>query len=107
MPASKLAVKLAAAKTYVINLVVQTHFVTISIHILTDKEIAPDRERESTYRHFGETLKQRGFRGDILFDHGSRTVYSTDNSIYQRFPQAILCPLDTADVVHIAELSQQ
>lgn len=79
----------------------------ISVQQLSDNDTARYREQREIYRRFGNTLQQLGYRGDILFDHGNRTVYSTDNSIYQRFPQAVLCPRDNADVVLIAELSQR
>ncbi|KPF43496.1 FAD-binding and (Fe-S)-binding domain-containing protein [Rhizobium sp. AAP43] len=47
---------------------------------------------------FVEHLIEAGFRGDIETGAASRTVYSTDNSIYQVEPQAILFPRDAADL---------
>lgn len=58
-------------------------------------------------QRFAAELLQTGFKGDILLDDASRTVYATDNSIYQVFPLGVLCPKSTRDVVLIAELSQQ
>lgn len=56
---------------------------------------------------FLQALKQAGFRGDIDTDAGARTVYATDNSIYQVFPQAVLSPKDRDDLVLMARLSQR
>lgn len=58
------------------------------------------------YRAFARQLRKRGFAGNVQLDHASRTVQSTDNSIYQRFPQGVLYPVDSDDLVRIAELSQ-
>lgn len=58
------------------------------------------------HRQFASRLQQRGFAGDIQLDFSSRTLQSTDNSIYQRFPQGVLYPANTKDLVDIAELSQ-
>jgi len=57
------------------------------------------------YRAFLERLRAAGFRGEITPDQATRTVLATDNSIYQRLPQAAVFPLDTADVVCLAELA--
>lgn len=50
-------------------------------------------------------LRLRGFGGDIEQSHADRTVFATDNSIYQLAPQAILFPRDETDVVRIAKLA--
>ena len=42
------------------------------------------------YLEFLEALKAAGFEGDVDTDHASRTVLATDNSIYQRMPQAAI-----------------
>ncbi|OHV12956.1 FAD-binding and (Fe-S)-binding domain-containing protein [Kushneria phosphatilytica] len=59
---------------------------------------------EQHYQHFLDSLKAHGFRGDIAADHANRTVLATDNSIYQRLPQAVLYPLDGDDLALIARL---
>ncbi|MCO6058056.1 FAD-binding oxidoreductase [Pseudomonas sp. MOB-449] len=59
------------------------------------------------YRSFLDSLTARGFQGEISPDHGNRTVLATDNSIYQRLPQAALFPLHDEDVQHIATLAAQ
>ena len=40
-------------------------------------------------------LRARGFEGQLSLGHADRTVLSTDNSIYQLFPQAIAFPAGT------------
>uniref|UniRef100_UPI0023AEC7AD hypothetical protein n=1 Tax=Halomonas elongata TaxID=2746 RepID=UPI0023AEC7AD len=46
------------------------------------------------YRAFLEALRETGFAGEIAADDANRTVLATDNSIYQRLPQAVLYPRD-------------
>lgn len=50
-------------------------------------------------------LRVRGFEGDVAHSHGERTVFATDNSIYQVAPQAVLFPRHDVDVVRIAKLA--
>jgi len=52
-------------------------------------------------------LQLRGFEGDIAHGHADRTVFATDNSIYQVAPQAILFPRHEIDVVRIAKLASE
>jgi len=56
------------------------------------------------YPEFIEALRASGFRGHLSADYGTRTVLATDNSIYQRLPQAAVFPLDADDVARIATL---
>ncbi|MGQ9425477.1 D-2-hydroxyglutarate dehydrogenase YdiJ [Gilvimarinus sp. F26214L] len=62
---------------------------------------------DSLHRRFAEALHNSGFAGDISLDFSSRAVQSTDNSIYQRFPQGVLYPAGIEDLVRIAQLSQE
>ncbi|GAB3340746.1 FAD-binding and (Fe-S)-binding domain-containing protein [Chromohalobacter beijerinckii] len=63
-------------------------------------------ERTATpYLRFLDALDQAGFRGDIAPDYANRTVLATDNSIYQRLPQAVLYPRDAEDLAHLARLA--
>ncbi|AOE85290.1 D-2-hydroxyglutarate dehydrogenase YdiJ [Pseudomonas sp. TCU-HL1] len=59
------------------------------------------------YRSFLDSLTACGFQGEISPDYGNRTVLATDNSIYQRLPQAALFPLHDEDVQRIATLAAQ
>ena len=67
--------------------------------------IAPEDALASHYRSFLDALRASAFKGDIDTGYAGRTVMSTDNSIYQRMPQAALYPRDTADLQCIARLA--
>lgn len=56
---------------------------------------------------FLAALRDAGFEGEIGTDYASRTVLSTDNSIYQRLPQAVLYPLHSRDVERVATVLEQ
>ncbi|MGQ4880608.1 FAD-binding oxidoreductase, partial [Billgrantia sp. LNSP4103-1] len=57
------------------------------------------------YLRFLEALRAAGFAGEIAPDYASRTVLATDNSIYQRLPQAALFPRHAEDLALIARLA--
>lgn len=57
------------------------------------------------YIDFIEALKAAGFEGEIAPDHASRTVLATDNSLYQRQPQAALFPRHAEDLQRVARLA--
>ncbi|ARP89146.1 hypothetical protein CAL14_01575 [Bordetella genomosp. 9] len=59
------------------------------------------------YRAFLDDLAASGFRGEIDARESLRTVLSTDNSIYQREPQAAVFPRDEEDVQRVARLLAQ
>ena len=67
---------------------------------------AADRTGSLTLDYLAE-LRLRGFEGDIAHGHADRTVFATDNSIYQVAPQAILFPRHELDVVRIAKLASE
>jgi FAD/FMN-containing dehydrogenase len=52
-------------------------------------------------------LRDAGFAGEISVRDADRTVLSTDNSIYQRLPQAVLCPAHVEDVMLLGRLLSQ
>lgn len=60
---------------------------------------------DARYLRFLEALKAEGFEGEITPDYAARTVLATDNSIYQRLPQAVLSPRHGADLERIARLA--
>ncbi|GKW50474.1 D-2-hydroxyglutarate dehydrogenase YdiJ [Halomonas sp. NCCP-2165] len=65
-----------------------------------------DGERlDAHYLRFLEALKASGFEGEIAPDFANRTVLATDNSIYQRLPQAVLYPRGAADLERLARLA--
>uniref|UniRef100_UPI0024699706 FAD-binding oxidoreductase n=1 Tax=Chromohalobacter sp. 296-RDG TaxID=2994062 RepID=UPI0024699706 len=57
------------------------------------------------YLRFLDALDQAGFSGEIAPDYANRTVMATDNSIYQRLPQAVLYPRDAEDLACLARLA--
>ncbi|MXP66208.1 FAD-binding oxidoreductase [Pantoea sp. Nvir] len=54
---------------------------------------------------FLEALKAQGFTGDTATSYADRLIMSTDNSIYQLLPAAVLFPRSTEDVVLIARVA--
>ncbi|MFM9271494.1 FAD-binding and (Fe-S)-binding domain-containing protein [Halomonas elongata] len=70
-----------------------------------DSSILP--EQGTDYLRFFEALKSAGFEGEIAPDYADRTVLATDNSIYQRLPQAVLYPRHGEDLQRIAHLAGQ
>lgn len=62
---------------------------------------------DGLYLEFLDQLPSAGFRGDIAKDNANRIVLSTDNSIYQILPQAIVYPLDKDDVIALCKLASQ
>ena len=62
---------------------------------------------ETDVDRFLQALKQTDFSGEIRADFASRLLSSTDNSIYQILPQAVIFPKTTADVVKIFQLANQ
>ncbi|MCA1769011.1 MAG: FAD-binding oxidoreductase [Halomonas sp.] len=57
------------------------------------------------YLSFLEALREAGFEGEIAPDYAARTVQATDNSIYQRLPQAVLYPKHAEDLERLARLA--
>lgn len=62
---------------------------------------------DAVYLAFIEALQQTDFSGDLNSDYANRIVLSTDNSIYQVLPQAVLYPKSTEDLVRIAMLASK
>lgn len=52
--------------------------------------------------NFLQELEQQGFTGDTATSYADRLTMSTDNSIYQLLPDAVVFPRSTADVALIA-----
>jgi len=59
------------------------------------------------HAQFLAELRIRGFEGDVAPGFADRTVLSTDNSIYQLWPEAALFPRGTADLVRIARVAAE
>lgn len=56
---------------------------------------------------FLQELDNAGFQGDIETTYSSRLSVSTDNSVYQQLPQALILPKTTADVSLIGKVGAQ
>src|SRR5437868_7199237 len=56
------------------------------------------------YRHFLDAARAAGFEGQICTDFANSAILSTDNSIYQRFPQAAAFPANANDVQILTRL---
>jgi FAD/FMN-containing dehydrogenase/Fe-S oxidoreductase len=52
-------------------------------------------------------LRQSSFAGDIQHDYGTRLITSTDNSIYQVLPQAVVFPKNSSDIQAVLQLTAQ
>ncbi|RQR26194.1 FAD-binding and (Fe-S)-binding domain-containing protein [Burkholderia sp. Bp9142] len=69
--------------------------------------IAPPVSLAQTYKAFCHALKEVGFQGEVGESYAERTVLSTDNSIYQRLPQAVVYPRSAVDVECLTRLAAQ
>lgn len=69
--------------------------------------LRPPAALSERYRDFLVALGQESFAGEISTQRGERLVFGTDNSIYQRLPQAIVYPRDEGDVQILAKLAAQ
>ncbi|WP_349970063.1 FAD-binding and (Fe-S)-binding domain-containing protein [Pseudomonas caspiana] len=67
--------------------------------------LLPSEKQGVNHDDFLTQLGNAGFRGDVAQSYGQRTVLATDNSIYQRLPQAAVFPLDAQDVEILAALA--
>ncbi len=56
-------------------------------------------------QNFKEQLYEANYSGDFLDDEATKVAYSTDNSIYQLVPQAVLVPSSAADVASLARIN--
>lgn len=54
-----------------------------------------------------DVLRRAGFGGDIGEDNANRITFSTDNSIYQIFPQAVIFPRDGRDVALVMQVANR
>jgi len=59
------------------------------------------------YLLFLDALAKTPFSGEIHPDFASRLMMSTDNSIYQILPQAVVYPKSEKDLVYLFQLAQQ
>ncbi|MDJ0899471.1 MAG: FAD-binding and (Fe-S)-binding domain-containing protein [Xenococcus sp. MO_188.B8] len=62
---------------------------------------------ETDVDKFLNSLKKTNFSGEIRADFASRLLTSTDNSIYQILPQAVIFPRTKVDLVAVFKLANQ
>lgn len=60
---------------------------------------------EGVSLRFLDELLAGGFEGDVSHSEADRTVFATDNSIYQIRPQGVIFPRATADIARILRLA--
>lgn len=68
---------------------------------LTQKETL-----KPNFAQFLAELAKTPFSGEVRADFGSRLIASTDNSIYQILPQAVVFPRNSRDLKYLFELAQ-
>ncbi len=69
--------------------------------------LTPQNNLHQGIANFLETLKTTQFQGEIRGDFASRLISSTDNSIYQILPQAVVFPKTSEDIQEIFKLAHQ
>ena len=63
---------------------------------------------QKNYQEFSRSLKRIGFRGEVHLDQASRTALSTDNSVYELYPQAVVYPKNHEDLeLLMSQLSKE
>lgn len=62
---------------------------------------------EANYQNFLEALAKSGFKGEIESSYSARLLCATDNSVYQRMPQAVIFPHEREDVVKLFKLASE
>jgi FAD/FMN-containing dehydrogenase/Fe-S oxidoreductase len=72
---------------------------------MNDTFLQVDRTPDKIVDSFLKALARAGFTGTLNSDFGSRIAYSTDNSIYQIMPQAVVAPKGREDVRRLMELA--
>ena len=60
-----------------------------------------------TAQNYVRALYSLGFEGEIQCDDATRTVLSTDNSIYQVYPQVVVFPKNHQDLVRVARAAHE
>ncbi|MBU3022888.1 FAD-binding and (Fe-S)-binding domain-containing protein [Aestuariibacter sp. A3R04] len=69
--------------------------------------INPDASLKNEYLRYVEALKWSNFSGDVEKAYSTRIAYSTDNSVYQKTPQAVVFPKNIEDLVTLGELAHK
>jgi FAD/FMN-containing dehydrogenase/Fe-S oxidoreductase len=67
--------------------------------------IARNLTPEDALRRFSEALAASGYKGEIETDIATRTVFATDNSVYELVPRAVLFPREPDDLNRVMRAS--
>jgi FAD/FMN-containing dehydrogenase/Fe-S oxidoreductase len=77
------------------------HRVGLTAHVRMPE---PDKLDADIFARLAERLVECGFRGTVHTDAASRAANSTDNSVYQITPGAVIAPRDSDDVRRLLEV---
>lgn len=66
----------------------------------------PRSSLENHYQAYLDRLASAGFKGEIEYSYSSRLAVATDNSIYQKLPQAVVFPTDINDLSLIGQVGK-
>ncbi|AWL12099.1 (S)-2-hydroxy-acid oxidase [Saliniradius amylolyticus] len=68
--------------------------------------IHSDAALQQHFKDYLTQLAEQGFQGDIETGYSNRLAVATDNSVYQRLPQAVIHPKDVKDLCLIGRLGK-
>ena len=60
--------------------------------------VVPQQSLLTHYQTYLEQLASTAFTGDVEYSYASRLAVATDNSVYQKLPQAVVFPKSVADM---------
>ena len=66
--------------------------------------VAPQHSLSEHYQAYLNELASSAFSGDIEYSYASRLAVATDNSVYQKLPQAVVFPKSINDMQVLGEL---
>jgi FAD/FMN-containing dehydrogenase len=69
--------------------------------------VPPESAVEQKYLTFLDGLANSTFSGEIEHSYSSRLAFATDNSIYQRMPQAVVYPKSVDDLSMLGKFAKQ
>ncbi|GGW89153.1 FAD-binding oxidoreductase [Alteromonas halophila] len=67
--------------------------------------VSPEQTVASEYRSYLKQLTRAGFSGEIEYSYASRLAVATDNSVYQKLPQAVVFPRNINDLQCLGKLA--
>ncbi len=69
--------------------------------------VAPEQGLSRDYIAYLDELSSSAFTGDVEYSYGSRLAVATDNSVYQKLPQAVVFPKSVEDLQCIGSLANK